>query len=223
MSAQTFDDQLEQSVEKFGNDMRLGDAEIQEAQELVREWNETENLRGGFTDRYAAGVLAVVAQRVNPAYTVRAISNFIDGLDSNDISQYKRKAISALGVEVEPLHPAELVPTVVSELDFSDPDTVTRIANDIFDVVDDVDETFISGSSPSTLAGTVVWIAGLAADQHVSQGEVAEYANTTSVSIRSNSRDVFQLFAEHDVDPLQFVEDEYSETRYHNQIARAEE
>lgn len=223
MSAQTFNDQLEQAVSDYGSDLRLDDDSIAEARDLIREWNESESLRGGFTNRYAAGVVAIVAQRANPAYTVRAISNFIDGLDSNEISQYKRKAIEALGVEVEPLHPRELVQSVVDDLSFDEPDVVAQTATNIFDTIDDVDETFISGSSPSTLAGTVVWIAGLACDQHVSQGEVAEYANTTSVSIRSNSRKIFQLFLENDVDPLQFVGSEYSETRFHNQIERAEE
>lgn len=216
---------LENSVETMGEQLNLSDDVVEEGKEHIRTLHESDSLRGGFEDKYAVGILAAIAQEDNPAYTIHAISDLV-GMDKNIVGRYKMRIMETLGVNAKPVHPKELVGNVVNTLsengDVERGDELYHKCWEVFDILDDVDEGFVSGLSPSTLSGTVVWVSGLAIGEHISQKAVAEAANTTTVSIRNNCRNIFQLLNDNDVDPYIFADEDYYQTRYDNQVERIE-
>lgn len=221
----SFTTSLENAVEKVGEQLNLSDDIVEEGKEHILTLHESKNLRGGFEEKYAVGILATLAQKNNPTYTVQAVSDLV-GMDRTLVGRYKMRLSEQLGINAKPVHPRELVDSVIDTLvengEAERSEELRQKSRDIFDTIDDIDAGFVSGFSPSALSGTVVWISGLAVGEHIRQQAVAEAANTTTVSIRSNSRNIFQLLNENSVDPYTFAEEDHYQTRYRNQVERVE-
>jgi transcription initiation factor TFIIB len=116
--------------------------------------------------------------------------------DVANVSRRKAKNIyhessnlsDAIGMQIEPDDPADFVEEFGSELDW-DEDAIER-AEDLCEIAKE--EHVHSGRSPSGIAAAVLYARSELDDLGYTQGEIAEVADTTTVTIRNSYPEIMQ-------------------------------
>lgn len=105
----------------------------------------------------------------------------VSRVEYTEIGRAYRYIAKELSLEMEPVDPAEYVPRFCSELEVSD-----EVQTKAMEIIKSTAEVgLVSGKSPPGYAAAAIYAAALLCEEETTQGEVAEVAQVTVVTIRN--------------------------------------
>jgi transcription initiation factor TFIIB len=138
-------------------------------------------------DRATATCLYFSARFRDAPVTIDDIAN-MSRRKAKNIYHESSTLSDAIGMQIEPDDPADFVEEFTSELDWSE-DAIER-AEDLCEIAKE--EHVHSGRSPSGIAAAVLYARSELDDLGYTQGEIAEVADTTTVTIRNSYPEIMQ-------------------------------
>lgn len=137
-------------------------------------------VQGRSIEGVASGCLYIACRKQG---IPRSLDEFesVARVDRNEIARTYRCIVAEQDLEMEPVNPQQFVPRFCSELGASR--EIQRRAVEILD--DAAREGLTSGKSPTGLAGAAIYIAAMLCDERRTQGDIAEVAQVTEVTIRN--------------------------------------
>jgi transcription initiation factor TFIIB len=138
-------------------------------------------------DRATATCLYFSARFRDAPVTIDDVAE-VSRREAKNIYHESSNLSDAIGMQIEPDDPADFVEKFANELGWDD-DEVRR-AEELCEIAKD--EHIHSGRSPSGVAAAVLYARSELDDLGYTQGEIAEVAGTTTVTIRSNYPEIMQ-------------------------------
>ena len=138
-------------------------------------------------DRATATCLYFSARFRDAPVTIDDVAN-VSRRKAKNIYHESSNLSDAIGMQIEPDDPADFVEEFGSELDW-DEDAIER-AEDLCEIAKE--EHVHSGRSPSGIAAAVLYARSELDDLGYTQGEIAEVADTTTVTIRNSYPEIMQ-------------------------------
>jgi transcription initiation factor TFIIB len=133
----------------------------------------------------ATGALYAAARQQGLPRTLDEITT-VARTDQRRIGRDYRLITSELGLPIEPTDPTAYLPRFASACDCSE--AVHRQARDLLGAV--AGTPYMSGKSPVGLAAAALYAAALVIDERLTQGELADVADVTRVTIRNHYREL---------------------------------
>lgn len=163
---------------------------------LYRRCLEEDMLPGRSIESMAtASLYAACRQTANP----RSIDSFFPVTRARSNMHVKRayKYISKeLGLKIKPIDPKDLLNKYLSQLDkeVSDRQLLQRMSNTLLDIAQE--RNLHSGRSPTALAAGAIYGASQIIDEGLTQKEVGEASNTSTVTIRNRYQEMLQAYGD---------------------------
>lgn len=181
-------------VTRMSSALGIPESTREAASVVYREALDADLLKGWSIEGVATGCLYIACRKDG---IPRSLDEFetVSRVERTEIGRSYRNLVSELDIEMEPVEPERFVPRFCSELDASP--AVQRRAVDILERA--ADAGLHSGKSPTSLAGSAIYLAGILCDERQTQSAIADVAKVTTPTIRKRYRE--QLEVVPDVDP----------------------
>lgn len=176
-----------------GEILRMGSAlgvpkSIQEtAASLYRQAYDNGLVPGRSIEGVASAALYIALRVHNAPRSLDEITQ-VSRVERRPISRTQRYLCRELGIALEPTDPSKYLPRFADEIDVGQ--RIVRTAEELLEVVPGHEK---SGRDPTVLASAALYSATILEGQRVTQREISNAGDVTTVSIRNN----YQIFMEH--------------------------
>lgn len=163
--------------------------DVQEVASVIYRRALSEDLiRGRSIEGVATAALYAACRKSNIPRSLEEMDT-VSRVEEQRISRAYNYIDRELGLDVAPTNPKEYLPRFSSKLDL-DHETQEK-ARKILDVA--IEEGLHSGRSPTSIAASALYAAGLLNDDKITQDEVAEVANVSAVTIRNRYKEQLEV------------------------------
>lgn len=166
-------------INRMSSALGLPESTREAASVVYREALDNDLLKGWSIEGVATSCLYIACRKEG---IPRSLDEFdgVSRVDRNEIGRTYRNIVSKLDIEMEPVKPDQFVPRFCSELNIEL--EVQRRALEI--LADGREAGLHSGKSPTSLAGSAIYLAAILCDERRTQEEIADVAQVTPVTIR---------------------------------------
>ncbi|GAA0291691.1 hypothetical protein GCM10009066_02740 [Halarchaeum salinum] len=158
--------------------VELPDADRERAAYWFRKAAQERLLKGRSIEAFAAACVFLTARERQYPVTIDWLAE-CSPVESSKIRHHVRVLQSELDVSIPPAHPRDFLPMIVSHLSL-EPAIERRAARYLEDVV--ADEMHV-GKHPAAIAATVIYAAAADIDTELTQAEIADTADVSTVTI----------------------------------------
>lgn len=180
-------------ITRMASALGLPESTRKAASVIYREALDADLLKGWSIEGVATGCLYIACRKER---IPRSLDEFetVSRVERTEIGRSYRNLASELDIEMKPVQPERFVPRFCSELDVGP--AVQRRATEILGR--SADAGLHSGKSPTSLAGSAIYLAGILCDDRCTQAAIAEVAQVTTPTIRKRYREQLEVIPEAD-------------------------
>jgi transcription initiation factor TFIIB len=166
-------------VKRMASALGLPRDAVETASVIFRQASKQDLLLGRSIEGVATAALYIAARMEKIPRTYDQVET-VSRIEIEQVKRTQRYLVHELNLELGPASPRIYLPQFASKLDL--PQEHIQEANRL---IDNVDETTMSGYKPTGLAAAALFAAGLTTGQLVTQASLAEISGVTKVTIRN--------------------------------------
>ncbi|KAB1185373.1 MULTISPECIES: transcription initiation factor IIB family protein [Haloferax] len=178
-------------IDRMGSALGLSDEVRETASVIYRRALESNLLPGRTIEGIATASLYAAARQMKTPRSILEV-DAVSRVDEIEFKRAYRYIVRELGLAVMPASPQQYVGRLASELDI-DSET-ERLARDMLKVAEGTGA--FTGKSPIGLAAAAIYAAGRLADKNLTQDEVSDVADVSTVTIRNRYQELLDVYEE---------------------------
>lgn len=182
-------------ISRMSSALGLNEQVEETAGVLYRRCLDEDMITGRSIEGMATACLYAAARQCNMPRSldeIYPVSRIDTDDQANEIDRSYRYIAQELGLEMEPVDPRQFLNRFINKLDIRQKQRVRQTAEELLDTAEA--ENLHSGKSPTGLAAAAIYAAGLLNTEDITQGEVAEAADTTEVTIRNRYQEMLNAY-----------------------------
>jgi transcription initiation factor TFIIB len=186
-------------ITRMASALGLIDQAEETAGVLYRRCQEEDLIRGRSIEGMATACLYAAARQCNTPRTLEEVypvsrvyndSKDDDGDNSNEIDRSYRYIAKELGLKMQPVDPRQYLNRFINELSVDQKQAVRATAEEFLDAAEKAN--IHSGKSPTGLAASAIYAAGLVHGEALTQREIADVTDITEVTVRNRYQEMME-------------------------------
>jgi transcription initiation factor TFIIB len=183
-------------IDRMGSALGLPESVRETASVIYRRALDEDLLPGRSIEGVATSAVYAAARQAGLPRTIGDVAT-VSRVDEMEFTRTYRYIVRELKLEVAPPDPTNYLGKFASELDVSD--DLEERAHALLRRA--TEEGLLSGKSPVGLAAAALYAAGLLVGEELTQREISEVVDVSTVTIRNRYRELLALAAGPDTDP----------------------